>query len=342
MALQFNPYGEMYQGIRMEQDQRRGGMDRINQTLQQINQQSLQSIEERKSRERQAMLDKLLFDKQDMDRQQQAYEYGTPIDPNVMTASGPENLGRSSFMPGGQGPVSTNASPLIEQFNKWRAGGMGKATVQPEFMPALGRDERKMLFERDNPKPVANYVIPNLDASGNVSGFTPLPAGSKPAGGMAKPPAPRAGDINNDPDKIRATFNLYETARDGLLSGLEGSATGPILGRIPSFTANQQVAEGGVAAMAPVLKQLFRVAGEGVFTDRDQALLLQMIPTRATLPEARAKQIENIDSIVKAKLGMSSQGGGAGGKIRVRNRQTGQTGSISEKFFDPNKYERVQ
>jgi hypothetical protein len=57
--------------------------------------------------------------------------------------------------------------------------------------------------------------------------------------------------------------------------------------------------------MAPVLKQLFRVAGEGVFTDRDQALLLQMIPTRTTRPEARAAQIENIDKIVKAKLGMN-------------------------------------
>lgn len=29
-------------------------------------------------------------------------------------------------------------------------------------------------------------------------------------------------------------------------------------------------------------------------------------------------------------------------KVRVRNKQTGQTGTVSMKFFDPNKYERVQ
>ena len=64
--------------------------------------------------------------------------------------------------------------------------------------------------------------------------------------------------------------------------------------------------------MAPVLKQLFRVAGEGVFTDRDQALLLAMIPTRATRPEARNKQIQNIDNIVKAKLGIKGGGNNQG------------------------------
>lgn len=105
-----------------------------------------------------------------------------------------------------------------------------------------------------------------------------------------------------------AAFNLYETARDGLLSGLEGSRTGPIAGRIPAVTAAQQVAEGGVAAMAPVLKQLFRVAGEGVFTDRDQQLLTDMIPKRSDLPDARKAKIQNIDAIVKAKLG---KGGGS-------------------------------
>ena len=61
------------------------------------------------------------------------------------------------------------------------------------------------------------------------------------------------------------------------------------------------------AAMAPVLKQLFRVSGEGVFTDRDQALLLDMVPKRTDLPAAREAKIANIDAIVRAKLGMPSE-----------------------------------
>jgi hypothetical protein len=128
--------------------------------------------------------------------------------------------------------------------------------------------------------------------------------------------------------KVDTAYDLYETARDGLLSGLKGSVTGPILGRIPAFTSKQQIAQGGAAAMAPVLKQLFRVSGEGVFTDRDQALLLQMIPSRETNPDAVPGIIENIDRIVKAKLGRS--GGsvninvGQQKPITATNKQTGQ------------------
>lgn len=144
------------------------------------------------------------------------------------------------------------------------------------------------------------------------------------AGGTQKAPAgyryTQTGDLEPIPggpamqkslsmnEKLGSTYELYKTARDGLLTSLEGSATGPVMGRIPALTSAQQTAQGGVAAMAPVLKQLFRVAGEGVFTDRDQALLMQMIPTRETLPEARTAQINNIDAIVKAKLGIKDDG----------------------------------
>jgi hypothetical protein len=104
--------------------------------------------------------------------------------------------------------------------------------------------------------------------------------------------------------EVKKTLDMYVSARDGLLVGLGGSDTGPIAGRMPAYTSAQQVAEGGVSAMAPVLKQLFRVAGEGTFTDRDQEMLLNMVPTRADRPAARKAKMENIDRIVAAKLGM--------------------------------------
>lgn len=106
--------------------------------------------------------------------------------------------------------------------------------------------------------------------------------------------------------ETQTAYAMYEQARNGMMAGLERSETGPIVGRMPAFTAAQQTAQGGVAAMAPVLKQLFRVAGEGVFTDRDQALLLEMVPDRTDRPEARRQKIENIDRIVQAKLGIQA------------------------------------
>lgn len=132
-------------------------------------------------------------------------------------------------------------------------------------------------------------------------------------------------------EKLNSTYELYKTAREGLVSGLQGSITGPVMGRIPAVTTNQQIAEGSVAAMAPVLKQLFRVAGEGVFTDRDQALLMQMLPTRTDSKEAAIAKINNIDAIVKAKLGIKdADGTGAtpgqsNQPIIQRNKKTGQT-----------------
>ena len=105
------------------------------------------------------------------------------------------------------------------------------------------------------------------------------------------------------------TFAVYETAMSSLMDGLGNTDTGPFVGRIPAVTANQQIADGAIAAIAPVLKQLFRAAGEGIFTDKDQELLLAMVPKRSDLPAARESKFRNIDAIVRAKLGIQFGGG---------------------------------
>lgn len=98
-------------------------------------------------------------------------------------------------------------------------------------------------------------------------------------------------------------FNTYNTAVNGLSNALSGTVTGPFAGFVPSITSNQQIADGAVAAMAPILKSLFRTAGEGTFTDKDQELLTKMIPTRKDSPAARVSKLSNIDAIIRAKLG---------------------------------------
>lgn len=123
-------------------------------------------------------------------------------------------------------------------------------------------------------------------------------------------------------------MEVYEVAMSGLNDALGGTYTGPIVGLVPAMTANQQIATGAVAAMAPVLKQLFRSAGEGTFTDSDQRLLLDMVPTRKDLPEARASKIRNIDAIVRAKLSAQEESpkeprptSGQGGRARSKQFQ---------------------
>ncbi len=110
---------------------------------------------------------------------------------------------------------------------------------------------------------------------------------------------------------------VYDQGMSGVYEGMQDTATGFVAGRLPAVTTNQQIAQGSVAAMAPVLKEMFRSAGEGAFTDKDQELLLEMIPTRTDTPEARVAKMANVDNIVRAKLNMGPP------KV-ARNPQTGE------------------
>lgn len=109
-------------------------------------------------------------------------------------------------------------------------------------------------------------------------------------------------DIQKEQVGRQGTLGVWQVAREDLMAALGGTTTGPFAGRVPAVTASQQIAAGAIAAVTPVLKQLFRSAGEGVFTDRDQQLLIDMIPSRTDLPEARVFKMRMIDSIIEAKL----------------------------------------
>lgn len=119
--------------------------------------------------------------------------------------------------------------------------------------------------------------------------------------------AKAAADIKEEGRSNQKALGVYRAAKDNLITALGGTTTGPGAGFIPALTANAQIANGAIAMMAPVLKQLFRSAGEGTFTDQDQKMLIAMVPTRDTLPEARTAQMAAIDSIINAKLGQSEQ-----------------------------------
>lgn len=116
--------------------------------------------------------------------------------------------------------------------------------------------------------------------------------------GQAKDDVKQAGEQRSN----ELAFNVYETAVSNLADSLGATSTGPVSGIMPALTANAQIADGAVAMMAPVLKQLFRGAGEGTFTDQDQKMLLAMVPDRGMHPEAAKSQLIAIDAIVRAKL----------------------------------------
>lgn len=176
-------------------------------------------------------------------------------------------------------------------------------------------------------------LVPVPDASG-------VPVYSTRRDAVGKP-VPKTGAA---PGGVNTAWSMYQEARKGLTGALAGTETGPIIGRAPSFTAAQQTAEGAVSAMAPVLKQIFRVAGEGTFTDKDQELLLRMVPTRTDRPEARNAKLANIDNIIKAKLGVSEPGTPAqgGAPVKVRSLQEARSLPPGTVFVTPDGRQKVR
>lgn len=88
----------------------------------------------------------------DMLKRKSNYEYGAPIDPN-QSVGVQGGQGASRLFSGGQQMPVGQQSSLIEQFNKFKAGGMKPAEARPEFMGALGQDERKEFYKKANPDP---------------------------------------------------------------------------------------------------------------------------------------------------------------------------------------------
>lgn len=122
--------------------------------------------------------------------------------------------------------------------------------------------------------------------------------------------ARKQGENNAEAEKLRKAnsraYFVYNTGIENLRNRLLNTTTGPLVGSLPALTSEAQTAKGAVAAMGPVMKDMFRTAGEGVFTDSDQKLLMDMLPTRQDNPDAIEAKIGMINDIVKAKLGMSS------------------------------------
>jgi hypothetical protein len=215
------------------------------------------------------------------------------------------------------------------------AGSGEQARVQSTFVGKNGNQWLTMAdgTTSDTGVPVSQFAQRPVQTGAGIESYDPSRGAT---GGLVSPEASTAALNQAAADKAAATttatttaqataerqnvqtanertLGVWRVAREGLLKALGGTETGPLAGRIPAVTAPQQIAEGAVAAVAPVLKQLFRSAGEGVFTDRDQQLLLDMVPQRTDHPETVTAKMQMIDSIIKEKLSAGKPGGGAGG-----------------------------
>lgn len=220
----------------------------------------------------------------------------------------------------GSGVAQPKPSALIEQYDRYVAQGGKLPFVDPnrtgnDFITQFSQSQVGAQYGAPTDVPGVGVVQPSRTQgpSGNVvispeSNVATAEAGRAGQAATARAQAEATAEQQQDLTANQRTLEVWSVAKRGLVSALGGTSTGPVQGQLPAVTSGQQIAEGAVAAVAPVLKQLFRSAGEGVFTDRDQQLLLEMVPNRGDHPETVKAKIDMIDAIIQAKLSASIPG----------------------------------
>lgn len=130
-------------------------------------------------------------------------------------------------------------------------------------------------------------------------------AKDKPSKSEEKAEAKRQEDLQ--------AYQVYQVAMDNLKNAFSEINTGAISGRIWGASGDHQTAQGMRDQMAPVLKKMFREAGEGTFTDGDRIALMAMLPETTDSEEAVSAKIIAMDQLVTTKLGINSPSFGAVG-----------------------------
>jgi hypothetical protein len=103
--------------------------------------------------------------------------------------------------------------------------------------------------------------------------------------------------------KLNKALTVYSGASNRLMKSLGETETGPIIGLIPAVTGNAKTAERVINQMGPVLKSVFRQAGEGAWTNFDQIALMEIAADRTLEPEARVKVMGALDALVRETAG---------------------------------------
>ena len=138
--------------------------------------------------------------------------------------------------------------------------------------------------------------------------------------------AERAIDPNNAPEIIKARNQRRNNNSDQLADfriiaqqvnrvqelfnkDLRGKSPGKSVGQLLP-TPKMQRFEAQAAALAVLLKPMIRSPGEGTWTDKDQALLDRLVPTRFT------SDTDNIERITSAKRFLQGKVSKHGGRVR--------------------------
>ena len=128
----------------------------------------------------------------------------------------------------------------------------------------------------------------------------------------------KAGVIEKDQQR---TFSAYRTAMDNVLSAAGNTDTGPLIGRLPALSTNQQLLQGAIDILKAQLKAIIRIAGEGNWSDKDQQMVDNMALSRTDTAEAFQLKAAQLDAYLMARLGIGLNYGGQEEPVQTSGEQ---------------------
>ena len=108
---------------------------------------------------------------------------------------------------------------------------------------------------------------------------------------------------DNEAKNSRA-FQSYQQAAASV-KALSPNAGSGVFGLAPAVFADDRLFDGAIAILRPAIKDVVRGAGEGTFSEGDQAVIDQMMPTRTDSPQVRMAKMQMLDNYIMNQLGQT-------------------------------------
>ena len=177
---------------------------------------------------------------------------------------------------------------------KTKMGGDVTAEMQTwkSYMDALGSDKERgdALLVKLGLKPRAGLPIEEYFSRGYAGA-----SGTAAATAQAK--------VIEQAQTNRILKAQLDFGFDNLGAALGATGqTGKIFGNLPAVTSGAQLADNAKAILLPIMKSVWRGAGEGVFTDKDQETLEAMFPSRDMNADAAKQALLVVRQLTELKL----------------------------------------
>ena len=103
-------------------------------------------------------------------------------------------------------------------------------------------------------------------------------------------------------EKDYQAYKLVSTDLKNTYQSIAANLTGSLQGNLPAASKNSRMFETTQKQMLPLLKDVFRKPGEGTFTEGDQRLLTELLPSRTMDAEEFNAAITRLDAVVAMKV----------------------------------------